>query len=166
MARPMFTIAAPATNAQMPDDSQLEKLRALVGATHPWLGVGREAFDLESFKRAFLAQGLFFRTHAPRQDRRFASFLEYVEDTFDVRVFGPAFLAACIASGEIPWQRQDMSAGRVLEVGLNEYTGATSGNTWRRILTGEGEVAHAYREASAGAGPSHAPWARIYRTGV
>ena len=166
--RPMFTISAPKTGAIMPSDAELERLLEIVKRAHPWLvqAEGPEAFDLATFKKAFWAQGLLFRTHAPRQDRRFASFLEYIEDTFDVRIFGPAFLAAIIASGEIPWQKQDMNAGRVLEVGLNEYTGATSGNAWRRILTGEATLLAPVARPVPGQAPENLPWFRTYRTGV
>jgi len=149
----------------MPNDSELERLLAIVRAAHPWLvrDEGREAFYLDAFRVAFWATGLFFRTHAPRADRRFASFLEHVEDTYDVRVFGPAFLAACIATGEIPWQRQDMSAGRSLEVGLHEFTGLPSRNTWRDILSGRAGLLAPVQRRLPGVAPDDLPSFRVVR---
>jgi len=163
--RAMFTISAPQTGAQMPSDAELERLLAIVRRAHPWLvkDDGPEAFDLESFKTAFWATTLFFRTHAPRQDRRFMSFVEHVVDVHDVFVFGPAFLSAVISTGEVPWQRQDLAAGRTLEVGLDPYAGLTSRNTWRDILSGRASLLAPVARKMPGQAPSDLPSVRVYR---
>jgi hypothetical protein len=163
MARQMFTISPPQTGAVMPSDSELERLLAIVAKHHSWLGAGRDAFDLEDFRTGFWATTLFFRTPAPRQDRRFSSYIEHIEDVFDTRVGGPSFLAAIIATGEVPWQRQDLSAGRLLEIGVDPYSGMTSRNAWRRVVTGEASLLAPVARAVPGQAPENVPRFRAYR---
>jgi hypothetical protein len=54
------------------------------------------------------------------------------------QISGPAFLAGCLASGDICWQRKDPEIGAMLEIGLNAHKGraCTTPNAWRNILKG------------------------------
>lgn len=167
MAGLRITTMAPQTGAQLPSDAELLRLLEIVRRAHPGLikNDGPEAFGLEDFRVGFWGQGLLFRRHAPRQDRRFGSFIEHFSDLYGVSLFGPAFLCACLASAEIPIQLQDLSAGRLLEIGADEYSGITSRNSWRRILAGEATLLTPIARKMPGQAPDDLPSFRAYRMG-
>ena len=125
------------TGLQMPDEAELAKLMAIVLAAHSWLA----GFDLPEFRRAFWAQGKFFRTAAPDKSRYYRAWIDDANvllERFDKRgVEGASFLSACLAAGDVIWQRSDPSKGAMLEIGLNQYAGARCSNAWRDILRGQ-----------------------------
>lgn len=101
------------TRAVMPDDDQLRQLVGIVLDRHPWLGATNrdEAFTLADFRTAFVAQGRFFRAHVTDQSRFFFSWVARATELVDHEVHGGAFLAACLAAGDVKWQRNDPASG-------------------------------------------------------
>jgi hypothetical protein len=128
---------APQTGLAMPNDDELAKLMAIVLTAHSWLA----GFDLAEFRRSFWAQGKCYRTAAPDKSRYFQSWVDDANallERFDKRgVEGASFLAACLAAGDVVWQRADPSVGALLELGLNQYTGRPCSNAWRSVLRGQ-----------------------------
>ena len=123
---------AAATGAIMPNDGELARLMQIVVAAYPWLqGAGDDAFDLHQFKIGFIGQGRFYRVRETRRDRFFYSWIERTAELLDREIHGGAFLAACLAAGDVPVRLASPRHGQLLEVGFDEFRGATASNAWR-----------------------------------
>jgi hypothetical protein len=132
-----ITTIPPQTGLEMPTDDELGRWLAIVQSAHPWL----TGFDLAEFRRAFWAQGKFFRTAALDKSRYFYAWVADANEMLgrsDARgIEGASFLSAILASGDVVWQRADQRVGAQLELGLNQYSGRSCSNAWRSILRGE-----------------------------
>ena len=123
----------------MPDAAQLARLFEIVTAEHRQLRDG--IADVDEFKRAFWVAGTFYRRPQPDSSHYYSFWLEAaarrLEDAGSRPVSGPAFLAGCLAWGDIPWQKPDPGVGDLLELGLNEHSGRRANDTWLDLLAGE-----------------------------
>lgn len=148
MTRPFLTELLPSTNYEQPTAAEMSALRRIVRGVHDaWLG-GGEGSEVErdrSFYRAFWVTGAcFYRTREVRRDKYFSSFFEFGNHRLEENGILPtderSFMLACLAHGDIVWQRKDPAVGALLELGLHEYHGAACSNRWRQILTGEAKL--------------------------
>ena len=123
----------------MPDAAQLARLLEIVTAEHTWLRDG--VADAAEFERAFWVAGTFYRRPQPDGSRYYSHWLEIaarrLEDAGSRPVSGQAFLAACLAWIDIPWQKPDPGVGDLLELGISEHTGRRANDTWKDLLAGE-----------------------------
>jgi hypothetical protein len=155
---------------EMPTDKELASLLKIVLAAHA--DIARAAAPhvdfAEQFRNAFLAVGYLFRLDQPNSKRFFSAFVEDAGEWL-VRlgrapVSGPAFLAAVIAHGDVPFRKADEQIGQLLEVGLDPYSGRRCKRGWRDILRGERSLLPPTPPPSAGRHPSeYAPRPRIYQ---
>ena len=132
---------------QMPTDEQLRQLDEIVARAYPKLGLPRDAIGEEieqrahTFKNAFLAVGYLGRRDAPETKNAHALswWLGYIKDWLaesDVcgDVTQAAFVAACVAHGDVPFfpldrYPYDISLG--LMIG---YAGRRATDAWRKVL--------------------------------
>ena len=137
-----ITTRLPETGLELPSPAELARLRKIVLAAHPWLRDGAPAE--REFVRAFWAAGMAFRTASPCRSRSFAAFVddacELLTQYGSEGVGGSAFMAACLAHGDICWQKPDATIGALLEIGLNAYQGGKCANAWRDILAGKANL--------------------------
>lgn len=136
----MTTISElPMKHFAMPTVGQVRNLREIVIAAHPWLRDG-PGEDGEAM-RAFWAAGTFYRRVQPSSLHYFSFYLDAanrrLEDVNLAPISGNALLIACIAWGDIPWQRPDRFVGALLELGLDEWSGRRANDVWKDVLTGE-----------------------------
>jgi hypothetical protein len=130
------------TGYMPPNTRELAALLKIVLAAHPLLpaGMAHEAF-LDEFAHSFDAVGHLYRTDAPNSKRYFSAWIEdtniWLERQGRAPVSGNAFLAACLAHGDVPWRQANDSVGQLLEVGLHATVGRRCKNCWREILRGE-----------------------------
>jgi hypothetical protein len=142
----MITTHLPSTGYVAPTRAQLKSLRALVGKTYPWIdGVAVDSEEAErEFLHAFWAQGQFYRTELPAEDRYFVALLDDANALLTERgyssVGGGAFLAAALAAGDVVWRKHDPSVGQLLAVGLNAYRGHKCDSRWLAVLSGTGNL--------------------------
>ena len=85
------------------------------------------------------------RTEHPRRDLYFYSHLDAANALLNERlgveaVSGDAFLSACLAAGDVCWQRADPERGAILELGLDPHHGRPCSNIWAAILKGEASL--------------------------
>jgi hypothetical protein len=125
------------TGAIQPTESEAERLLEIITRRFPW--VDEHPFDVATFRLAFLAQSRFYRAPATDRSRYFHAWVERASDLLDRPVYGPAFLAAVIASGEVIYQLKD-NAGHLIELGLNEFKGRSCSNRWKLILAGQASL--------------------------
>jgi hypothetical protein len=136
------TIQAPATGAVLPDGAQLKTLRKIVLAVHPWLSEGAQTDKSAEaeFANAFWAQSRFFRTELPDERRAFSGFLDDANATLSENgyrgVSGGAFLAACLAAGDVVWRKHEPEIGQLLTLGLCSFSGLKRNNRWLDVLSG------------------------------
>ena len=149
------------TGAIQPTADEAQRLMEIVLARHPFLkGVGDEAFTLQDFRLAFLAQSRFFRTKTTASSKYFYHWHERSAEMLGVEVHGGALLAAIIGAGDVAFQLRDNS-GRLLEVALNEFHGAVCSNRWRQILNGA-PLLEPVARPMPGMAPSDLPSFRAY----
>jgi hypothetical protein len=136
------TNALPQTGFAQPTVSELHRLKSLVRAAYPELeksAAGEADFD-EQFCCAFYRIGYMFRLNRPSPKKYFWLIVEEASSWLLEKgmsaVSVPAFLAACHAHGDVPWQAADPSVGALLEVGLDPYDGRVCNNAWRDLLLG------------------------------
>jgi hypothetical protein len=131
-------VRLPSTGFVEPDTKQLASLRKIVSATHPTWTVP----EPDEFRRAFVAQGFFFRLAAPCTTRYYASILDDANEflTRNLRwqgISGGAFLFAIRAANDVPIRFANRAVGQLQEVGLDPFTGLPCRNKWRGLLAGE-----------------------------
>ena len=135
------TIAAPATNLEMPSADELVQLRNIAASAHPEIDA---SFDHDEFRRAFWCVGQNFRTPAPRKDRFYSAWIDQANELLErqdaAQIGGPSFLVACIAAGDITWQAANADVGALLEIGLDPYRGRPCSNVWRDVLSGRARL--------------------------
>jgi hypothetical protein len=133
----------------LPTDDELPKLRDVVFATYPtlrpWTPGSNYAFqDEENFNRQFSA-AFTYVAHKGRDeiDMKHSSswwadqasdWLRHRGDRTNIE--GAAFLTACLAAGDVEFQRSDQF-GNVWAVGLASWGGRKATEAWRNVLRGD-----------------------------
>jgi hypothetical protein len=145
--RPFVSYPSPVTGMILPTADQLRALRRIVLFSHDdWLGDG-EGTELEqqrNFNRGFWAAGKFFRVRAPRRDRFYFHWVEvgnqWLEDSGQPPIDGTSLMLGILAHRDIAWQMPDSSVGALLEIAVDQHSGAPCANAWRGFLTGEANL--------------------------
>ncbi len=124
----------PETGYVAPDANQLRSLLKIVCSVHPALRTN----DVETqFGRAFWMVGHMFRLPTPSKRHSPSWLLETANQQLLERVgWQPAFFAACLAHGDVCWQKADATLGALYELGLNPWSGLHCANSWRSLLQG------------------------------
>jgi hypothetical protein len=132
----------PDTNFQMPTDQELKTLARIALSAHADLKENADRMPdfAEQFRRAFYAVGFQFRLDQPTPKFYFHAHLEaantFLRQQGNASVDGAPFLAAVFAHNDICWQQADESAGQLLLLGLDPYSGRRCSNAWRDLLRG------------------------------
>ena len=133
----------------LPSEDELRKLPGVVFGTYPtlrtWTPGSRYADQDENGFMQQFAAAFTYVAHMGRAEidhKRSASFWADAASEWhrhrDVRVNigGSAFLAACIAAGDVAFQRSDQF-GNVWAVGLVSWGGRKATDAWRNALRGD-----------------------------
>ena len=134
----------------LPTDDELRKLLDVVFGSYPtlrpWTPGSRFASqDEEDFVRQFSAAFTFVahqgRTEEVDKKQSIGWWADQAEEWWRQRnahtnVGGGAFLAACVAAGDIQFQRSD-TWGNVWAVGLVSFGGRAATEAWRSALRGD-----------------------------
>jgi hypothetical protein len=135
----------------LPTDDELLKLRGVVFGAYPtlrpWTQGSNYAFqDEQDFKRQFAAAFTFVahlgRTDEVDKKRSVSWWADEAAEWWSQRgsrtnVGGSAFLTACVAAGDVPFQRSDQF-GNVWAVALVRFGGAKpKKEAWRDVLGGQ-----------------------------
>jgi hypothetical protein len=128
-----ISVQLPSTGFVEPTAAQLRSLSKIVSAAHP----GWTVPDEDTFRRAFVAQGFFFRLPGPNTRLYYGSILDAANE-FLARlrwpaIGGGAFLFAIRAANDVPIRFASPALGQLQEVGLDQYSGLAG-------LTGEGSL--------------------------
>jgi hypothetical protein len=133
----------------LPNAEELRKLLEIVFGTYPtlrpWTPGSRSAFaDEQVFTEEFSAAFIFVANQgrAAKLDKK--SICRWADEAGDwwrqrnnrKNVGGGAFLAACIAAGDVEFQRSD-HFGNVWAVALATFGGRPATEAWRNVLRGE-----------------------------
>jgi hypothetical protein len=130
------TTPPPTSSFKMPDAGQLAQLSKIVTDLYPQFKCAPDQFAL-----AFEAVGALKRTAEP--DRKHylshhiaaATRLLHATGRHSVDIEGNAFLAACMAHGDVQVSGIGLvHSGYSIECGLNEYVGKDAGDSWRNVL--------------------------------
>jgi hypothetical protein len=136
-----ISIQLPSTGFIEPTADELRSLSRIVAATHPTWRVPDEA----AFRRAFVAQGYFFRLPQPCTTHYYGHFVDAANEFLTMRlrwgaVDGAEFLFALVAACDVPIRYAAPSLGQLQEVGLDEYSGLPVRHRWRALLDGSGNL--------------------------
>jgi hypothetical protein len=130
-------VQLPSTGFIEPTPDQLRSLSRIVGAAHPTWRVP----DDDTFRRAFIAQGYFFRLPMPNTRLYYGSILDAANEFLTGRlhwraVDGGAFLFAIRAANDVAIRFANPGVGQLQEVGLDQYSGIPCRNAWAGLLNG------------------------------
>lgn len=131
------------TGPALPTDAELSILLDIVAKHHPRLVRLKDdeydelGIDLADFKRAFIATTRFFRIPGTDRSRFFYTWVERASELVGREVRSDAFLAACLAAC-VPVKLASPAHGQLLEIGLNEFQGASANNAAIRQVIATG----------------------------
>lgn len=136
-----ITELMPRQRSAMPSLDQLRKLRQLVLASRPEFSDVSSEAEMGS---AFLAQSFLYRVAIPDASVYFPYWTgvcnEYLVQRGEAEVSGGSLMVAILSAGDVVWQARDRMAGRLLEVGLNQWRGRPSSTTYLDLLSGRSKV--------------------------
>lgn len=131
-----ISVMLPSTGFVEPTAAELRSLSKIVASAHP----GWNVPDEETFRRAFVAQGFFFRLAGPNTRLYYGSLLDAANEFLGRlrwrAIDGGAFLFAICAGGDVPIRFANPSLGQLQEVGLDQYSGLPCRHFWRGLLDG------------------------------
>ncbi|WP_072824770.1 hypothetical protein [Bradyrhizobium erythrophlei] len=145
-----ITLSIERAKIALPNEDELRKLLDVVFGTYPtlrpWTHGSSYAFqDEQNFTRQFSAAFGYVSSQG-RADEidmkhsvswwadQASDWLRHRGDRTDIG--GAAFLAACVAAGDVAFQRSDQF-GNVWAVGLASWEGRKATEAWRNVLCGE-----------------------------
>jgi hypothetical protein len=131
--------------ADLPAAAELKRLQEIVLGYFPKLieGGKREEFSV-AFAGSLRRVLNIGRAKEPDRTKYIAYWVEDAQLWLGARadytrLSGGAFIAACLAAGDVPYQASDVTRGALWEVGLKDYGGRPPDlSAWRKVLhTGE-----------------------------
>ncbi|MFZ3352252.1 MAG: hypothetical protein WA268_15440 [Xanthobacteraceae bacterium] len=149
------TLLNPVNASLMPDEKQLRSLHRIVLAAYPnlqfrperagYLYRANEDDDPDGFKDFCAAFGCLLsigRTQTPSKQYSVGWFLDAANEWLDARGQprirkGLAFLAACIAVGDVPFVVGVENEGVLWELGLQIYGGRPATDSWKKVIAGQ-----------------------------
>lgn len=135
-----ISVQLPSTGFIEPTGAELRSLSKIVAAAHP----GWTVPDDDEFRRAFVAQGFFFRLPGPNTRVYYGSILDAANEFLGrlrlPAIDGGALMFAIVAAGDIPIRFANPSLGQLQEVGLDQYSGLPCRNRWRGLLDGSANL--------------------------
>jgi hypothetical protein len=131
-----ITVQLPSTGFVEPTAAELRSLSKIVAAAHP----GWRVPDDDEFRRAFVAQGFFFRLPGPNTRVYYGSHVDAANDFLRrlrwQAIDGGSLLFAIVAAGDVPIRYANPGVGQLQEVGLDQYSGLPVRHHWRGLLDG------------------------------
>jgi hypothetical protein len=130
-------VQLPSTGFIEPAPEQLRSLSKIVAAAYP----GWRVPDEDAFRRAFIAQGFFFRLPTPNTRLYYGSLLDAANEFLIGRLHwqaidGGVFMFAIRAANDVPIRFANPGVGQLQEVGLDQYSGLPCRNHWAGLLDG------------------------------
>ncbi len=135
-----ITVQLPSTGFIEPTAAELRSLSKIVSAAHP----GWTIPDEDEFRRAFVAQGFFFRLPGPNTRVYFTSHIDAANAFLGrlrwPQIGGGALMFAIVAAADVPIRYASPALGQLQEVGLDQYSGLPCRNKWRGVLDGSANL--------------------------